>query len=409
MPVLFFIILLDIAGFGILLPSIMFVLSNMGAGPGYATLIIAMYSLSQFLAGPFWGRMSDRIGRKPILMISMFGAFLAYLLMAAAKTPEMILVSRILAGLMAGNIATAYAAVSDLTTAQNRAKGMGVLGAAFGLGFVVGPMIGGFLGGDTPETANIYYPAMASAVMVSLAILSTFFFFKESLPAKNRAELAAQPHIGRLEALRRVTSRPVLIRFCAFIFMMSLTAALLEPVIPLLLGNRYGWGPINLGYIFTVVGLVIAIVQGGLIGRLTNRFGEKNLVKTAFVMLIIGLFLIINTPIAYGVVLGLVFTGVATTLFTTSMTALVSHRAGPTERGLVMGVVQSMQALGRSVGPLVAGVMFAYWEELPYAVGIVLMVIAFTWMTLLTRRMKIEDVHRPGTADKPGSQDQRSE
>lgn len=398
MPVLFFIILLDIAGFGILLPSIMFVISNMGAGPGYATLIIAMYSVSQFFAGPFWGRMSDRVGRKPILMISMSGAFLAYLLMAVAETPEMILASRILAGLMAGNIATAYAAVSDLTTPENRAKGMGVLGAAFGLGFVVGPALGGFLGGDTPETANITYPAMASAVMVSLAILSTALFFKESLSAENRAELATQPHVGRLEALRRVTTRPVLMRFCAFIFMVSLTAALLEPVIPLLLGNRYGWGPIHLGYIFTAVGLVIAIVQGGLIGRLTKAFGEKNLVKAAFVMLVIGLLMIINTPISYGVVLGLMFTGVATTLFTTSMTALVSHRAGPTERGLVMGVVQSMQAGGRSVGPLVAGLMFAYWAELPYAIGVVLMVTAFIWMTLLARRMTIDDVQRPGAS-----------
>lgn len=398
MPVLFFIILLDIAGFGILLPSIMFVLHNMGAGPGYATLIIAMYSVSQFIAGPFWGRLSDRVGRKPILMISMFGAFLAYLLMVVAETPEMILISRILAGLMAGNIATAYAAVSDLTTPENRAKGMGVLGAAFGLGFVVGPAIGGFLGGDTPATANITYPAMASAVMVSLAILATAVFFKESLSAKHRAELATQPHVGRIEALRRVTTRPVLMRFCAFIFMVSLTAALLEPVIPLLVGNRYGWGPLNLGYIFTAVGLVIAAVQGGLIGRLTKAFGEKNLVKAAFVLLMVGLLLIIITPISYGVVLGLMFTGVGTTLFTTSMTALVSHRAGPTERGLVMGVVQSMQALGRSVGPLVTGAMFAYWEELPYSVGIVLMIVAFTWMTMLARRMPIEDVHRPRTA-----------
>lgn len=155
MPVLFFIILLDIAGFGMLLPSIMFVLRNLGAEPGYATLIVAMYSVGQFVAGPFWGRLSDKTGRKPILMISLFGAFIAYLLMAIAETPEMILISRIFAGLMAGNIATAYAAVSDLTTPENRAKGMGVLGAAFGLGFVVGPAIGGFLGGDTPDRKSV--------------------------------------------------------------------------------------------------------------------------------------------------------------------------------------------------------------------------------------------------------------
>lgn len=400
MPVLFFIILLDIAGFGILLPSIMFVLSNLGAEPAYATLIIAAYSLAQFIAGPFWGRLSDRVGRKPVLMISMSGAFMAYLLMAAAKTPEMILISRILAGLMAGNIATAYAAVSDMTTPQNRAKGMGVLGAAFGLGFVVGPAIGGFLGGDTPETANIFYPAIASAIMVSLAILGTALFFKESLSAEHRAELLSKPEVGRLEALRHVITRPILKRFCMFIFMVSLTAALMEPVIPLLVGNRYGWGPLNLGYIFTAVGLVIAVVQGGLIGRMTKAFGEKNMVRIAFAMLITGLLIIINTPISYGVVLGLMFTGVGTTLFTTSMSALVSHRAGPTERGLVMGVVQSMQSLGRSAGPLVTGAMFAYWEELPYVAGVVLMSAAFIWMSLLISGKQIEDIHQPSVSCK---------
>lgn len=391
MRVLFFIILLDIAGFGILLPSIMFVLQNMGAGPGYATLIVAAYSIGQFVAGPLWGQLSDRVGRKPVLLISMTGAFFAYLLMVFAETPEMILVSRLLAGLMAGNIATAYAAVADLTPPENRAKGMGVLGAAFGLGFVIGPAIGGFLGGATPETATIYYPSIASAIMVGLAMLATLVFFKESLSKEHRDELLSQPKISRLEALRKVVEHPVILRFCLFIFMVSLTAALMEPVLPLLVGNRYGWGPLNMGYIFILVGLVIATVQGGLVGRLAKAFGEKNMVRIALALLVTGLLLIIYTPIPYGVVLGLCCTGVGTTLFTTAISALVSHRAKPTERGLVMGVVQSMQSFGRSVGPLFAGSLFAYWEGLPYFVGVVLMLAVFCWMTLLIRTASIED------------------
>lgn len=398
MPVLFFIILLDIAGFGILLPSIMFVLQNMGAGPGYATLIVAMYSVGGFVAGPFWGRLSDRTGRKPILMISMSGALVAYILMAQATTPEMILVSRVLAGLMAGNIATAYAAVSDLTTVQNRAKGMGVLGAAFGLGFVVGPAIGGFLGGDTPETANITYPALASAGLVSLAILGTALFFKESLSDAHREELAAQPHVGRIEAIMRVATHPVLFVFCIFTFMVSLTASLLEPVFPLLVGARYGWGPINLGYIFFVVGLIVFVVQGGMIGKLTKAFGERNLVRAAFVMLITGLVIIIYTPISFGVGVGIAFTAVGTTLATTAIATLASHRAGATERGLIMGVVQSMQALGRSVGPMVTGSLYAVWDGLPFATGIALMLGALLWLSSLMRRNKIEDVVVPAPA-----------
>ncbi len=391
MRVLFFIILLDIAGFGILLPSVMFVLQNMGAGPGYATLIVAMYSIGQFIAGPLWGQLSDRIGRKPVLLISMSGAFCAYLLMIVAKTPEMILISRLLAGVMAGNIATAYAAVADLTPPENRAKGMGVLGAAFGLGFVIGPAIGGFLGGATPETATIYYPSIASAIMVGLAMLATIFFFKESLSLEHREELKSQPKVGRIAGLKKVILHPVLMRFCIFIFMVSLTAALMEPVLPLLVGNRYGWGPLNMGYVFIIVGLVIATVQGGLVGRLAKSFGEKNIVKIALSLLIVGLLIIIYTPFPYGVVLGLCCTGVGTTLFTTGISALASHRAKPTERGLVMGVVQSMQSFGRSVGPIFAGSLFAYWDGLPYFIGIILVVITLSWMIMLTRSVVIED------------------
>ena len=391
MRILFFIILLDIAGFGILLPPIMFVLDNMGAGPAYASFIIATYSIGQFIAGPFWGGLSDRWGRKPILAISLGGAFVAYLLMAVAKTPEMILFSRAFAGLMAGNIATAYAAIADLTTPENRAKGMGVLGAAFGLGFVIGPAIGGFLGGATPETANIYYPAIASAVFSCMAILAVVFLFKETLDAEHRAEVRSKPRIGRMEALSNVTKHPVLIRFCLFIFLVSTTGALMDPVTPLLVGERYHWGPRHMGYIFIVVGLVIAIVQGGLVGRIAKTIGEKNMVRMAFVSIMLGLALIIYTPNPYGLVLGLCFTGVGTTLFTTGMSALASHRAAPTERGLVMGVVQSMQSLGRSTGPLFAGSLYVVWNGLPFAVGIGLVAVAFMWMSYLMKTRHIED------------------
>ncbi|PHS77985.1 MAG: hypothetical protein COB56_00130 [Robiginitomaculum sp.] len=395
MRILFFIILLDIAGFGILLPSIMFVLENMGAGPAYASIIIATYSIGQFIAGPFWGALSDRIGRKPVLAIALSGAFLAYILMVFAKTPEMILLSRAFAGLMAGNIATAYAAIADLTPPKDRAKGMGVLGAAFGLGFVIGPAIGGYLGGATPETANIVYPAIASAVLSVMAILAIIFLFKETLDEKHRQEILAKPRVSRLEAIKKVAAHPVLITFCVFIFLVSTTGALMDPVTPLLVGNRYGWGPEQMGHIFVIVGISIIIVQGGLVGRMAKTFGEKNMVRIAFVSLISGLALIIYTPISYGVVLGFCLTGIGSTLFTTGISALASHRAAPHERGLVMGVIQSMQSLGRSIGPLFAGSLFVIWQGLPYSVGIVLVTIALIWISMLIRGGKIEDVHRP--------------
>ncbi|MCF6274424.1 MAG: MFS transporter [Robiginitomaculum sp.] len=392
MRILFFIILLDIAGFGILLPSIMFVLENMGAGPAYASIIIATYSIGQFIAGPFWGALSDRIGRKPVLAIALSGAFLAYILMIYAKTPEMILLSRAFAGLMAGNIATAYAAIADLTPPKDRAKGMGVLGAAFGLGFVIGPAIGGYLGGATPETANIVYPAIASAGFSLLAILAIIFLFKETLSEEHRHEILSKPRVGRLDAIKKIAAHPVLITLCFFVFLVSTTGALMDPVTPLLVGNRYGWGPQQMGNIFVIVGISIIIVQGGLVGRIKNLMGEKNMVRLALLSLISGLTLIIYTPVPYGVVVGFCLTGIGSTLFTTGISALASHRAHPTERGLVMGVVQSMQSLGRSTGPFFAGGLFVIWQGLPYAVGIVLVVFALIWMSVLIRSGKVQNV-----------------
>lgn len=394
MRILFFIILLDIIGFGILLPPIMFVLENMGAGPAYASFIIATYSIGQFIAGPFWGSLSDRIGRKPVLAIALSGAFIAYLIMVYAKTPEMVLLSRVFAGLMAGNIATAYASIADLTTPENRAKGMGVLGAGFGLGFVIGPAIGGYLGGATPETANIVKPAIASAIFSLLAVLAIVFLFKETLKETHRQEILAKPRVSRLEAIQKIAVHPVLLAFCLFIFLVSTTGALMDPVTPLLVGNRYGWGPQKMGHIFVIVGICIIIVQGGLVGRMAKMFGEKNMVRIALLSLIIGLALVIYTPASYGVIVGFCLTGIGSTLFTTGISALASHRASPHERGLVMGVIQSMQSLGRSVGPLFAGSLFVVWQGLPYGVGIVLVSMALIWMTVLIRTNKVEDVHK---------------
>ncbi|MBL4800257.1 MAG: MFS transporter [Emcibacter sp.] len=145
-------------------------------------------------------------------------------------------------------------------------------------------------------------------------------------------------------------------------------------------------------------------MQGGLVGRLARVFGEKNMVKISFSLLITGLLIIIYTPFPYGVVLGLCCTGVGTTLFTTAISALASHRARPTERGLVMGVVQSMQSFGRSVGPLFAGSLFAYWEGLPYLAGVILMAIALVWMIMLTRSVMIDDASVRGNSSEKTSE-----
>src|SRR5882672_11395357 len=248
MAVLFFIVFIDLVGFGIVIPLLPFYAEHFGASPDRVTLVMASYSLAQFFFAPVWGRLSDRFGRRPILLVSLVFSVASVFLLGIADALWMLYAARLLAGAGAGNIAAAQAYVADVTPPEGRAKGMGLIGAAFGLGFTVGPAIGGLIAG-------------------------TLIFLRESLTADRHA----RPRPSRWRLAQDAFGRPALRQLLLLLFITLVAFAGMETTFALWAEGAFGWGPRQVGGIFFFVGIVLILVQGGLIGRLTKRFGEARL------------------------------------------------------------------------------------------------------------------------------------
>lgn len=373
MPVLFLIVLVDLIGFGLVIPLLPFYAERFTASPQQVTALMAVFSLMSMLTAPFWGRLSDRVGRRPVLMISMAAASLAYLWMGFADALWMLFAARAVAGACAGNIAAANAYIADVTTPENRAKGMGMIGAAFGIGFIVGPALGGVVAGNQLATADLRTPGLIACALSLTALLGVVFLLKESRPAG--APQRAMP--GRISALRGALSRRVLARLLAIFFLAILAFAGMEATFALWAMAQFGWGPAQIGYVFTYVGLLSAVMQGGLIGRLTARFGEEKLLIAGLALIAFGLVILpaardlaLLIPAVSCLALGM-------GAMQPSLNSLISRRAGAEEQGEVMGVAQSVASLSRVLGPLIAGLLFAsLGRDSPFLGGMVLVTAA---------------------------------
>src|SRR6202790_2710515 len=248
MPVLFLIVLIDLIGFGLVIPLLPFYAERFAASPQTVTGLMAVFSLMSMLTAPFWGRLSDRVGRRPVLMVSMAAAALAYLWMGFADALWMVFAARALAGACAGNIAAANAYIADVTTPENRAKGMGMIGAAFGIGFIIGPALGGFLAGGDPATAHLGAPFYVGAFLSALAFLAALVFLKESLPPERRGSIR---QVGRLAALADKLARPSLRGLIQLSFLVIFAFAAMEVTFAMWARRQFGWGPLQVGYVFT--------------------------------------------------------------------------------------------------------------------------------------------------------------
>jgi DHA1 family tetracycline resistance protein-like MFS transporter len=356
MLVLFAIVLTDLIGFGLVIPLLPFYGTHYGASAAEVTQLMATYSLMQLFVAPIWGRLSDRYGRRPILLLSLAGSVASYLWLGFADALWMLFAARAVQGACAGNIAAAQAYVADITTPETRAKGMGVIGAAFGIGFIIGPALGGALAGPDPLNPALAVPAFAGAGLSALAFLGTLLLLKESLPAGLRRSTA---RAGRLLAVAKALRRPDLRLLIALYFMIIFAFAGMETTFALWAFQQFNWGPSSVGYLFAYVGILGAVIQGGLIGRLARRFGEERLLLTGTVFLLLGL---LGIPLSSRVPYLFVATGFLSVGFAMaqpSINSLISRRAAAHEQGEVLGVSQSAGSLARVVGPLVAGFLFA--------------------------------------------------
>jgi len=393
MPILFLIVVIDLIGFGIIIPLLPFYAEYYQASPAEVGLVMAIYSLTQFIAAPFWGRLSDRVGRKPVLVVSLAGAAFSYVWLGFAETLWVLFAARAVGGFMAGNISTAFAYVADVTTRENRAKGMGLIGAAFGLGFIIGPALGGLMAGSDPVNADFRSPAFAAAGLSMLALILTMLILKESLSVEVRQRLKDQPAATRRQQFLQAIRKPAITQLLIISFLATFAFAGLEATFAMWSRRQFGWGPEQNGYLFAVIGILGALIQGGLIGRLVKRFGERGLIIQGAAALSVGIFLIPFSHTLPVLVLAMAIAAYGFSVINPALSSSISLQVGEHEQGGMMGVSRSATTLARVAGPAIAGFLFSFLGmDWPYYAGAMVMVI----VVILATRIE----HFPNTTAK---------
>ncbi|MFC7377952.1 MFS transporter [Brevundimonas sp. GCM10030266] len=385
LAVLFTVVFINLVGFGLVVPLLPFFAQSLKAEAWQITLMFSAYSLGQFFAEPFWGRLSDRIGRKPVLLITLIANALGYLMLAFAPNIWLAIAIRLFTGLGAGNISTVQGYVADVTPPEQRAGRMGLIGAAFGLGFIVGPGLGGLL--TQPQLGHIGYqlPIFLAAALAALAAVGVVVFLRES---RAKADPAA-PRPAFLAGLQFARSQPVISRVLVVTLIYMAGFSAMEAVFGLWAEDRYSWGPREVGLSFMVVGLVSTLNQGVFAGRLARRFGEARVLASG--MLLFGASLVLQVvaprawfpggvldlgvfslPVPDGwiipVVMALGACGMSMAM--PNISAMISRASPPDRQGAMLGLNMASSSIARIFGPIIAGALFSgLGHDWPFLVG----------------------------------------
>lgn len=371
--VLFFVSVVDVLGFGIMIPLIPYMGDRFGATPAEITWTLAAYSICQFVAAPVWGRISDRHGRRPVLIIGLIGACVGYVILAFATGLTGLYVSRIVGGLMAGNISAAFAYASDVSSPEDRAKSLGMIGAAIGIGFMLGPAIGGALAGSDPATANFVRPAVVSCGLALLAMLLVVFVLPES---RTEAQRDAGEAGGDSRSPFALLARLPRLRAIVIAATLVISAqAILESISALWAFKRFGFGPRDAGLLLLSLALVAVIMQGGLVRVLVPRFGEQKVATVGAMAYVLGLVIVAFAPAFWIAVLGLLACGAGVGAYQPAASSLASRQSDESNRGAVMGTFQASSSLARIIGPTISGPIFGLWGvSAPFLVAIAFVV-----------------------------------
>ncbi len=355
--VIFTTVFIDLLGFGIVIPVLPFYAegTQFNATPRTVGLLFASYSVMQLLFSPVLGRLSDKYGRRPVLLISIIGTGIGFLILGFATTLWMLFVGRILDGISGGNISTAQAYIADITTKEDRAKGMGLLGAAFGLGFIFGPAIGGIL-----SRWGIHVPFLFAAGLCFANAILLFFTLPETVTPDHPARVSAARGRGFTQLINSL-KQPRLGFILTIYFLFIVAFSIMTTSFSLYTMFRFGYGAHHNGYLFAYVGLVAVIIQGVLIGRLVKRFGELWLVIVGALFFAVSLFAVpFVGPNAGGLLALLIGGGIfslGNSLSTPALNSLASKSVGAAEQGSVLGVTQSVASLARALGPSIAALL----------------------------------------------------
>ena len=393
LALIFLTVFIDLIGFGLIIPVMPSFAKELHASDLQVGLLIASYSFMQLLFAPFWGRLSDHVGRRPILLFSLFASCIGYLIWGWAHTLTSLFVARLVAGAGNANIPVAQAYVADVTTPENRAKGMGMIGAAFGLGFVLGPAIGGFCVshiGQSSATASdwgaLQFIGYVAAGLSLIDLVLTFFLLPE--PEKRSQAATERFSLDPAFYFRTIANPKLTISFLIF-FLSTFAFANMEATIVLLTREKFNFSPFQNSIMFTYIGLLIVLVQGGMIHRLAKKYGEKHLIAAGTILVFLGLALIPFVPqsnnlFLFGLALALLAFGSG--INNPSNQSLLSKLAPQANMGGVLGVGQSISTLGRILGPIAGGALFQYMGmDSPYWIGATVMMVAFAMSFALPR------------------------
>lgn len=368
--VIFTTVMVDLIGFGMVIPLVGLYGRHFEASGFQLSLLGGIYSLMSFLFAPFWGSLSDRLGRRPIILISLLGSTASYVLFALADRYELLIVSRALGGLFAGNISAAQAYIADITKPSERAKGMGMIGAAFGLGFTLGPPLGGIASARLGLSA----PGWIAASICGLNAIIAYFRLPESLPEEKRG-LTSSRSLAPLpvKRLKAAAQHPDLWFLLLFFFMVTFAFSNMEQALSLLLQSKFNLETGDAGYktglVLMVSGLTGAVIQGGFIRKWVPRFGERRLLMIGLLVNLVLMAVYPFGPTYASYFVLSFFMSFGTSLINPSITSLTSQAVGPSEQGATLGLSQGLGSLARALGPLCGLTVFEIWRGAPFWVA----------------------------------------
>ncbi|MEW9501674.1 MFS transporter [Jeotgalibacillus marinus] len=356
-------------GIGLVIPILPFYVEKFNANAQTLGFLVAVFAFMQFLFSPVWGKLSDKIGRKPLITIGLLGFAIAEFIFAFATGLWMLFISRMMAGIFGSALMpTAMAYVSDVTDDKSRGQGMGTLGAAMGLGIVVGPGIGGWL-----AEYDLSYPFMFAGIAASIAAVVSVIFLPESFTKEQREALGHEPRTSQFEKYKTALSSPVGF-LLILVFIMSFGLANFQSIFAYYALERYGYGPQQVGLIILFVGVVGTLVQGVGVGRMTRWLGEEKVVTIALIISAVGFVIMTLAETFVMVIVTASIFFIGNSLLRPSLNSLISKLAG-TRQGMIMGLNNSFFSLGNVAGPIVAGTLFIWNIHIPYLFGATVMIV----------------------------------